>query len=103
RTARDDIDSSGLRMEPESDLERGRQVELDRNADDVGGRLVPLHFLFVDGHEHDGKTREDLIAKLQRELARRPESPHHEIDLLARVFLPKEVGQKPPALYAREA
>ena len=80
-------------MEAEGDLERDLRVELDRNADDVGRQLVLLHSLLVDVHEHDGNTRKDLIAKLQRELQRGAEDGHDEIDRFARVFFPEELGQ----------
>ena len=90
-------------MEAEGDLERDLRVELDRNADDVGRQLVLLHFLLVDVHEHDGNTRKDLIAILQRELQRGAEDGHDEIDRFARVFFPEEPGQSLPSLSALEA
>ena len=103
RAARDDEDPSGFWMEAEGDLERDLRVELDRNADDVGRQLVLLHSLLVDVHEHDGNTRKDLIAKLQRELQRGAEDGHDEIDRFARVFFPEELGQSLPSLSALEA
>src|SRR5262249_51810287 len=103
RAARDDEDPSGFWMEAEGHLERGRRVELDRNADHVGRQRVLLRLLLVDGHEHDGNTRKDLIAILQRELQRGRDDGHDEIYLFARVFFPQELGQSLPSLSALEA
>ena len=92
--SRNDEDPAGARLESEAEGERAGQISRNRNADDVGGQGARLQLLLIDGDEYDGDSRKNLRPIREREIERRPEGRHDQINLLSGVLLVQVFDQE---------
>jgi hypothetical protein len=92
RVSGDDANALCRRQQPCRDVERGSEVHLDRNADDVRRQIADFRLLLIDGAEDDRHARKHAIAMLQGEIQPRRESGNDEVDLSAEVFLSQMLG-----------
>ena len=90
-------------MEPEGLLQGWLQVNLHRDASDPGSEVSILQLPLLDHAENDGNPGSENVAVFQHEIKRGSERGDHEVDLRARVFIPKELRQSALMFTVREA
>lgn len=90
----DDEDVLGARMEPQGEVQRPREIQLDRNTDDVGRQLAGFDFPLFNGEENNGHAGKNLIAIFQRKIQRRGKARDNKIDFPPRKFLLQQLGLK---------